>query len=389
MTNLISKWTPDHDNSQETALIDSRRATAAVPKPSLHRHQDPRPGNPLSKTSLFQGEAMKSPINHRILTCAAALLFAASAIVNAQPNKGYDQVKAEHPGWTQIPGRLMRPDCVHQVPSGAQIEFGSDGQPTGNVKTKGKVIAHYDSCPEQSIDTRHLDSQAGHSPNPSGYGNGWVEASQWELSLGSQDNIAQLINYWYVPAPPAEDGALVFMFNGIEPSGTEGILQPVLQYGDNGNFGGDYYTFASWLVGSGYAFYSTPYVVSPGDYLFGNTAQDGVNGDGVSYYVSAGDTTMHQESVLTLTNAPLHWVWAFAGVLEAYNVTSCSQYPSPLGGGPEETHFRQTRIGHNYPNTEDYKTQKFYGAEYDYFGSGGPQCNFSVSISGTTSLLTY
>jgi hypothetical protein len=309
-----------------------------------------------------------------------------------EATKSYSELKAEHPGWMQIPGRLIRPDCVHQVPNGARIEFGSDGNPTGDVKLNGKVIAHYDSCPEESIDTRFLGSQGDHSPNPSGYGNGWVEASQWELSLASTANIDDFYGYWYVPGPPSEGGALVFLFNGVEPTVGGWIMQPVLQWGNNGNWGGDYYSSASWLVGpegTGIAYYSTPYVVSSGDYLLGITQQNGVTDSTLSYFVNAHDDTTGTSSVLDVTSQGLHWVWAFAGVLEAYYVTSCSQYPSPLGGGPKETHFRKTGVAHGYPAFDFYSKQKFYGAEYDYFGSGGPQCNFSASVSGTTSLLTY
>lgn len=330
---------------------------------------------------------MKSVINHRILSSAALFLFAAGSMVSAQVTKSYEQVKAEHPGFIQIPGKLIRQDCVHEVPSGALIDIGSDGNPTGDVKMNGKLIAHYDSCPEQSIDTRHFGSQGGQSPNPSGYGDGWVEASQWELSLGASDNIDELYGFWHVPQPPADAGALVFWFNGIEPSGENWIMQPVLQWGDNGSFGGNYYTFASWLVGpegTGLAWYSSPNNVNPGDYLFGAQAQNGVSGNTLSYFVNSDDTTTNQNSILNFTSTGIHWVWAFAGVLEAYNVTSCSQYPPN-----DVSHFYQTAIAHGYPAYDFYKTQKFYGAEYDYFGSGGPQCNFSVSISGTTSTLNY
>jgi hypothetical protein len=330
---------------------------------------------------------MKSVISHRILSSAALFLFAASGVLSAQTGKSYSQLKAEHPGWIQIPGRLIRPDCVHEVPSGARVEFGDNGEPTGDVTMNGKVIAHYDSCPEESIDTRHLGPQGGSSPNPSGYGDGWVEASQWELSLGASDNIDDLYGNWHVPSPPAESGALVFLFNGVEPVGGGWIMQPVLQWGDNGSFGGNYYTFASWLVGpqnSGIAYVSTPYVVSTGDYLLGITQQNGVTDSTLYYFINAHDTTTNESSVLNIYSKGLHWVWAFAGVLEAYSVTSCSQYPPN-----DVSHFYQTGIAHGYPAFDFYKTQKFYGAEYDYFGRGGPQCNFSVSISGTTSTLNY
>ena len=77
---------------------------------------------------------MESITRNRILCGAAAFLFAASGILSAQATKSYSQLKAEHPGWMQIPGRLIRPDCVHQIPSGAQLEFGSDGNPMDQPK---------------------------------------------------------------------------------------------------------------------------------------------------------------------------------------------------------------------------------------------------------------
>ncbi|MGB9197529.1 MAG: hypothetical protein WCB53_11460 [Terriglobales bacterium] len=322
---------------------------------------------------------MKS-VNPRAL-CAVAALFAASGILFAQTPKSYSQLNAEHPGWMQIPGRLIRPDCVHEVPSGAQIELDRDNKPTGDVIMNGQVIAHYDSCPEESVETRHIGSQGEQDP---GTGNGWVEASQWELSLGASDNIDDLYGYWHVPSPPAESGALIYLFNGLEPSSENSIMQPVLQYGDNGAFGGEYYSFASWLVGpkgSGIAFYSTPYVVSTNDYLLGISQQNGVTDNTLSYFVNSHDTNTGQSSVLNITTQGLHWVWAFAGVLEAYNVTSCSQFPPN-----DVSHFYKTGIAHGYPAFEFKKTQDFYGAEYSY---GGPSCKFSVSVSGTTSALNY
>jgi hypothetical protein len=330
---------------------------------------------------------MKSITRNRILSSAAAFLFATSAMMGAQATASYDQLKAQHPGWMQIPGKLIRPDCVHQVPSGAQIEVGSDGQPTGDVKMNGTVIAHYESCPEESIDTRHI-SEGQQDP---GTGNGWVEAAQWDVSLKSTDNIANLDGYFHVPNPPTAGGALVYLFNGLEPSSENWIMQPVLQWGDNGAFGGDYYVFASWLVGpngSGIAFYSTPYNVTPGDYLLGINQQSGASGGSdLAYFVNSYDETTHQSSVLNLTTTNLHWVSAFAGVLEAYGVTSCSQFPPN-----DVSHFYKTQVAHNYPSFENIVPEGFYGATYNY---GGPKCKFSVSVSGngvkagSTSALKY
>jgi len=175
--------------------------------------------------------------------------------------------------------------------------------------------------------------------------------------LGSSDNIDTVYGYWYVPGRPAEGGALVFLFNGIESTGGDWIMQPVLQWGDNGNFGGDYYTFASWLVGpesSGYAAYSTPIVVNVDDYLWGDSYQNGAVGAGnptLDYEVVAADVTSQQKSTLYLTSQGLHWILAFSGVLEAYSVTSCYEYPSGLGGGSKETHVKPRFLMDTLPMT--------------------------------------
>jgi len=57
------------------------------------------------------------------LTLAAALLgglavsgFSSSASAQAQD---VNQAIAAHPTWAQLPGELIRPDCVHEIPKGA------------------------------------------------------------------------------------------------------------------------------------------------------------------------------------------------------------------------------------------------------------------------------
>ncbi|MGA2423442.1 MAG: hypothetical protein ABSG07_05515 [Terriglobales bacterium] len=325
--------------------------------------------------------SMTRTIN-RVLASAATFLFVTSGMLSAQTGKSYSQLKAEHPGWVQIPGKLISPDCVHEVPNGARVEFGDNGEPTGDVTMNGQVIAHYDPCPEAGIDTRHL---GGSKQEPS-YGDGWVETSQWELSLGASDNIDYMFGYWNVPAAPKDNGALIYLWNGIEPTGGNWVLQPVLQYGNGSrNGGGNYWGIGSWLVGpDNYAFYSPLEKVHSGDLIQGYTEQTGVSGSTDDYFVSAQDMTSGAYSTISIHISGEHWVWAFAGVLEAYNVTSCSEYPAS-----GSTQFFDSYVAHGYPNYEFVNPEEFYGAYYNYFGSGGPQCNFNVAVSGSTSTLYF
>jgi hypothetical protein len=317
--------------------------------------------------------------NH-LLASMAAFLLVTSGVASAQAGKTYSQLKAEHPGWVQVPGALTSPDCVHVVPNGAKVDE-SEGPTAGDVTLNGKLIAHYDSCAEASIPTRHLTQE------PGTIGNGWVEDSQWFLSLKSGDNIDFIGGSWAVPSIPETYGALIYLFNGIQPSNASWIMQPVLQYGDNGNFGGNYWVLASWLVHSNTDYYvSSPVGVNPGDVIIGQTYQTGTSGNDLYYFIYANDVSNGQDSTMSVTTWGLQWTEAFAGVLEAYNVTSCSEYPSGRQGAVD---FYKTTVAHGYPKLDWLTPAKFVGVQDDYFGNGGPSCSFSVSVSGGSSTLYF
>jgi hypothetical protein len=313
----------------------------------------------------------------KLIACAGLLGTIVYSIAPAQtkPSEG----SLDHPGWVQIPGELIRPDCVHEIPNGARVEV-VNGEVTGDVTLDGALIAHYDACPEDAIVTRpqgRTESLA----SPPGTGNGWVEASQWDVSLGSSDNIDNMNGIWTVPSNPSSNGALIYLFNGIEPSTQNWILQPVLQYGSNGYFGGDYWVIASWLVGPNkYAFYSGPETVYPGDSIFGITEITGTSGGSLDWKVEASDLSNGAYSWITVPTSGLHWTWAYAGVLEAYNVTSCSQFPSN-----GQAVFNYSLVDHDFPLYSPIFPQEWYAASYSY---GGPSCSFKV-VAGSTSVLSF
>jgi hypothetical protein len=299
-----------------------------------------------------------------------------SVAASTQAGKSYLQLKQEHPGWLQIPGKLIRPDCVHEVPNGAQIEIGEDGKPTGDVTMNGEVIAHYDACPEAPIDTRHVANAGSRTP---GTGNGWVEAAQWDVSLNPGDNIDLMQGFWTVPSAPSENGATIFLFNGLEPSSQSWIMQPVLQYGGSAAGGGNYWAIASWLVGSS-AYHSPLENVNAGDFLFGYTEMTGTSGSDLDYKIEGQDLTTGAYSWLTVNTWGLQWTWAYNGVLEAYNVTSCAEFPS---SNPDLFFFAE--VTHGYPSY-DSLSPGFYGATYSY---GGPSCGFDAYVSGSSTDLYY
>jgi hypothetical protein len=281
----------------------------------------------------------------------------------------------DHPDWVQIPGQLIRPDCVHEIPNGARVEV-TNGEITGDVTLKGALVAHYDACSEAPIVTRPR-GRAENLTYPPGTGNGWVEASEWEAPLAASDNIDRLVGYWTVPPHPSANGALIYLFNGIEPSTQNWILQPVLQYGSNGSLGGNYWATASWLVSSSYAYHSPLIMVYPGDLIGGLTSMSGTAGSVQEWGVSAYDYNTGSNPELFINTSGLHWNWAYAAVLEVYGLTSCSQFPA---GG--KAVFKNSAVYHGFPSFQGI-TPGWFEAFYPY---GGPSCSFNVGTGNPTTL---
>ena len=306
------------------------------------------------------------------LCCLVISGLATSAIAQ---QKTLNEALAEHPDWMQIPGELIRPDCVHAIPKGARVELGNDGYITGDVTLNGEFFAHYDPCPERAIVTRPQGHAQDFARVP-GTGNGWVEADQWNVPLSSSDNIDYVAGNWRVPSYPAVNGALIYLFNGIEPSTQDWILQPVLQYGNNGAFGGNYWGIASWLVSSTQAYVSPFETVNPGDLLIGYTRLTSISGSTLNWTILAQDQTSGAYSSIKVWTTGLHLTWAYRGVLEAYHVTSCSNFPSN-----RVAVFSNSVIDHDFPYYRAVSPQSWSGAILNY---GGPSCGFAVgAVSGT------
>ena len=285
-------------------------------------------------------------VQNRVL-CGAMFLLGMSGILSAQAGlvqgQTYKQLTTAHPDWVQVPGQIMRADCVHEVPNGAKIVIGADGQPTGDVMLKGQVIAHHDPCSEAPISTRHTATlnKPGHTPGPPF--NGWVEDSQESVSLGASDNIDWESGEWYVPSPPSFNGGTIFLFNGIAPTAQDWILQPVLQYGPSAAGGGNFWAIAAWFVGSGGAWHSPLVGVNPGDTLYGKTWQT-ATGSTLDYTSEAYDLSSNAYSWISIWSSGLHWTVAYEGVLEVYNVNSCSMLPSS-----GDALFFANFVYHGYP----------------------------------------
>jgi len=327
------------------------------------------------RTAFLRGSAICA-----LAIASGSLAPAASAEESAVQAGESDVLLQAHPGWVHVPGAVIRPECVHEIPSGATVEE------NGDITVDGRVIAHYEACPEAPVKTRMRQASSDAVPGP--IGNGWVEDIEMTVALAKGDSIDRIEGKWTVPAAPLSKGGVVFIFNGIEPSAGNIILQPVLQYGAAGGssvegpLGGNYWLIAGWMVGKN-AYHSPGVKVSAGDVIYGNTYVKSETGGKLSWNSLAKDETSGKYSQLGVSSSGIQWDWAFEGVLEAYNISSCSELPVTT-----HDEFTGNGVYHGYPKFEAL-ADKWHGVFDNYFGHGGPACGYRQIVDGDVGFLYW
>ncbi len=152
-------------------------------------------------------------------------------------------------------------------------------------------------------------------------GSGWIADLSWNRP---STPISSFSTTWTVPpAPSTDSGQLIYLFNGLQSSTM--IYQPVLQWGNNGSFGGSYWCVATWYADGqgGVANHSVPVTVNSGDVLVGVMNLTGQSTLGFSY---SGLFQGIANSEYDLTNVPE--MWQAVLTLECYGMTQCSDYPN-------------------------------------------------------------
>ncbi|KAJ6626490.1 hypothetical protein B0H10DRAFT_522821 [Mycena sp. CBHHK59/15] len=209
------------------------------------------------------------------------------------------------------PGGYRVGTNVQQVPEGGRIAH--DGNDIHLIGANGTVV-HVASNVKQAA-TR---VKAAVSPVQTG----WVTYAHW-LNTGASP-ISSFTTTWVVPAVPSTwNGQTLFLFNSIEPSTGDAIMQPVLQYGPSAAGGGEYWTVATWYLYGSNIFYTTPVQVSVGQTLNGIVSLVGQSGSTYTYnsqFTNIGGTALTVDGREQLT-------WA-TETLEAYGVTAASDYPT-------------------------------------------------------------
>ncbi|GLQ86820.1 hypothetical protein [Dyella flagellata] len=208
--------------------------------------------------------------------------------------------------------------------------------------------------------------------------NGWVDDANYESDIA----IGNITSYWVVPQAPSNPGnAINFFFNGLEQSNTNPnatILQPVLDWG---NFGQGWH-MTNWnCCLNGVSYYNGPFNVNTGDTIEGIVAstcsQDPCDNNSAtitSIDLNTGQSLAYQTDAYN----PLHWV--FGGVLEAYNISQCSQFPASTS-----VDFYDISVTDIYGTTV---ASPPFAGEVDA-SSSAQQCGYQTSASPTDVTVYY
>ncbi|HVI47901.1 MAG TPA: hypothetical protein VM802_23740 [Chitinophaga sp.] len=219
----------------------------------------------------------------------------------------------DHKDQVLTPMGWVHKSKVHHIETGEYIS--GEGNRLRRYDRTGKVLEDYGPV-EQITDNNAKKPGGGVLP----LGSGWITYTGW-TNPTSTNPITYFSTSWVVPpAPATASGQTIFLFNGLQNSGN--ILQPVLQWGPSAAGGGNYWTIANWYVG-GATVFSSLIRVNPGTNLQGIMSRISGN-NSTSSYTSV--FTGYPSINLTVNNiANLYWA---AESLEAYSVSTCSNYPN-------------------------------------------------------------
>jgi len=206
------------------------------------------------------------------------------------------------------PGGYRASKNLYPVPTGGRIVH--VGDEIHIFDSDGKVVQVATSTPGTKTTTAVTPEETG-----------WVTYASW-LNTGAA--IGSFATTWTVPPVPATwHGQTLFLFNSIEPSTSDAIMQPVLQFGGSAAGGGEFWAVATWYLYGDNTFFTTPIAVSPGQVLNGGIQLVGASNGAYNYL--AQFTNIPGTAIEVDGGEQLTWT---TETLEAYAVAEASDYPA-------------------------------------------------------------
>jgi len=309
-------------------------------------------------------------IQFRTSLATLSLLLASTAY--AQKPVGANRPAGVPGGYVITPFGYFHPSCVLRLAEGEMLLDG------------GRVLQRADGALENVLPCGYPRfTPSGEMVDATGIEPPTISHAYVEyVTVTTTSSFGELKATWTVPpSPTANNGQTLYFFPGLEDiNHVVSILQPVL--GWNADFNGAW-GIASWnCCPSGITVESSPLSISSGNKILG-TIKDTCSAGTLS--CSTWNVTTENMSTghtTTLSNTPSvgqTFNWAFAGAMEVYSISKCSDYPSNAsltfsGIGLYDDKFNQI------PDPAWSLT----------LGSGlTPQCGYAAQIAPTQVTLDY
>lgn len=314
----------------------------------------------------------------------ATLLFATacsdkspSGLSPGQPRLSVAQAVGSEipPDYVVTPMGLYHRSCVHEIPAGAIVDR------QGRVTRRDGVAYQIPQCAYE-----HFSSMPNgpFDPSPPQVSN-WIERTDYCLDgyCGTSNSYRTLAADWTVPANPVTSyntqGKVYYTFPGLEDNPVTTIIQPVVQYGNSGYYGGAYWTMASWACGPGCgsATHSPPVSISPGHQIHGSIIASNCANGACTWAITTRDVTTSQQTVYQYSGGD-NYTWGFGGAVETYQLSVCSNYPSQ-GVFYSQIALTDRNGQQTSPAWNNWVNPSFTGAS----------CQFSVTHTATTANLIH
>jgi len=260
------------------------------------------------------------------VTCFASAAILSSVGVQAADTHGLTSVTSDEiarvPGLTadyvRTPHGYFHSSCVQHVDQSEELQQdGSIKRADGNIRQVAQCA--YPRFTKNGTRIEATDKTPARLPETY---NGYLQLVSATLSSGTNE----LTAYMTVPSnPTSQSGQTLYFFPGLQDAqDVVSILQPVLGWD---GYGANNWTIASWnCCKSGTTYVGNNVVVKSGDVIYGTM----INKGGQNWTITATDQTNTSLASATLATNGYNqsFDWVFAGALETYGVSSCSQFPS-------------------------------------------------------------
>lgn len=265
---------------------------------------------------------------------------------------------SNNPGQDELiptPGGLRLKSQVHLIEPGAHMSV-VGGHVLKVLDETGKVMADFGQARTTNINTQETPAlqnlNSSNAPLSGAAGNAnWQTFASWNNTSGQP--ITSFNTTWKVPtAPSTNHDQVIYLFNGLAQPDQHDIMQPVLQWGNNHVFGGNYWLISNWYVwDTGAAYTTTISPIAPNTSLIGMLTYTGqANGSynytssfsGYGNSMSIVKGTQYHDFNLPGSNVAIPTVnlqtWAYE-TMEVYHwvngvvtpeVTQSTDYPADL-----------------------------------------------------------